>query len=306
MPRAGRVLDLGCGHGAVRAVPGRDRSRAGGHGRRRRRRPSWRRPAGRPRHAGLPVHFVHAAGGALPPGPWDAITVVDVLYLLGPGGGARPRGRRGRAPWPRGCARGEGDRRAAALEVRAGPRPGDRVHPGHPHHRGRRAWRSSRPTSVEATMAGAGLAVDRLPLGQGSLAPAPAVRRAAGGRPWLSATLLHPALPTTPTPARPSSTTRYFDVMATQAQVHWWYRARRALVAELLAGRVAPGARVIDVGCGTGDNLGALEEIVGRTGRRASSCRPTPCGTRPAPRRATCGSASLGPSTCRSPRGQPT
>jgi ubiquinone/menaquinone biosynthesis C-methylase UbiE len=57
----------------------------------------------------------------------------------------------------------------------------------------------------------------------------------------------------------------YFDVMATQAQVHWWYRARRALVAELLAGQVAPGARVVDVGCGTGDNFGALEEIVGRT-----------------------------------------
>src|SRR5262245_55002769 len=57
----------------------------------------------------------------------------------------------------------------------------------------------------------------------------------------------------------------YFDVMATQAQVHWWYRARRALVGELLAGRLAPGARVIDVGCGTGDNLRALDELAGRT-----------------------------------------
>ena len=57
----------------------------------------------------------------------------------------------------------------------------------------------------------------------------------------------------------------YFDVMATQAQVHWWYRARRALVADLLAGRLAPGARVIDVGCGTGDNLPALEAAAGRT-----------------------------------------
>ena len=34
-------------------------------------------------HAGLPVTFVHAPDGALPAGPWDAITVVDVLYLLG-------------------------------------------------------------------------------------------------------------------------------------------------------------------------------------------------------------------------------
>jgi len=56
----------------------------------------------------------------------------------------------------------------------------------------------------------------------------------------------------------------YFDVMATQAQGHWWYRARRALVADLLAGEVRPGATVIDVGCGTGDNLGALDDAVAR------------------------------------------
>ena len=56
----------------------------------------------------------------------------------------------------------------------------------------------------------------------------------------------------------------YFDVMATQAQGHWWYRARRALVADLLAGEVGPGATVIDVGCGTGDNLGALDDTVAR------------------------------------------
>ena len=29
--------------------------------------------------------------------------------------------------------------------------------------------------------------------------------------------------------------------MATQAQVHWWYRARRALVADLLSGGSARG-----------------------------------------------------------------
>jgi SAM-dependent methyltransferase len=68
-----------------------------------------------------------------------------------------------------------------------------------------------------------------------------------------------------PDRAMPQLDDVYFDVMATQAQVHWWYRARRALVAQLLAGRVTHGARVIDVGCGTGDNLEALEEIVGRT-----------------------------------------
>jgi ubiquinone/menaquinone biosynthesis C-methylase UbiE len=56
---------------------------------------------------------------------------------------------------------------------------------------------------------------------------------------------------------------RYFDVMATQAQVHWWYRARRALVGEMLADELPPAAQVIDVGCGTGDNLGALESVSG-------------------------------------------
>jgi SAM-dependent methyltransferase len=58
---------------------------------------------------------------------------------------------------------------------------------------------------------------------------------------------------------------RYFDVMADQARDHWWYRARRALVADLLAGELAPGATVVDVGCGTGDNLGALDGVAGRT-----------------------------------------
>jgi SAM-dependent methyltransferase len=58
---------------------------------------------------------------------------------------------------------------------------------------------------------------------------------------------------------------RYFDVMADQARDHWWYRARRALVADLLAGELAPGATAVDVGCGTGDNLGALDGVAGRT-----------------------------------------
>jgi ubiquinone/menaquinone biosynthesis C-methylase UbiE len=56
---------------------------------------------------------------------------------------------------------------------------------------------------------------------------------------------------------------QYFDVMATQAQDHWWYRARRALVTQMLAGELPPTARVIDVGCGTGDNLAALDSAAG-------------------------------------------
>lgn len=82
VPRSGRVLDLGCGHGAFalflaatapdRSVTGVDVDAA--------KLASARAAAS---HAGLPVTFVHAPDGALPGGPWDAITVVDVLYLLG-------------------------------------------------------------------------------------------------------------------------------------------------------------------------------------------------------------------------------
>jgi hypothetical protein len=48
-----------------------------------------------------------------------------------------------------------------------------------------------------------------------------------------------PGTPDDTDPGAPQLDDAYFDVMATQAQVHWWYRARRALVADLLAGRVA-------------------------------------------------------------------
>lgn len=75
----------------------------------------------------------------------------------------------------------------------------------------------------------------------------------------------------------------YFDVMATQAQVHWWYRARRALVTDLLAGVVAPRSRVIDVGCGTGDNLTALEAA---TGGQVVGVELSPYAVRHAPRSA--------------------
>jgi SAM-dependent methyltransferase len=54
----------------------------------------------------------------------------------------------------------------------------------------------------------------------------------------------------------------YFDVMAEQARRHWWYEGRRALVTSLLEG--TPPGIVVDVGCGTGDNLGVLDAIGGR------------------------------------------
>jgi 2-polyprenyl-3-methyl-5-hydroxy-6-metoxy-1,4-benzoquinol methylase len=78
VPRAGRILDVGCGHGLFplylaatapgREVVGVDVDEA--------KLVSARRAAA---EAGLPVTFAADA----PAGPWDAITIVDVLYLLG-------------------------------------------------------------------------------------------------------------------------------------------------------------------------------------------------------------------------------
>lgn len=50
----------------------------------------------------------------------------------------------------------------------------------------------------------------------------------------------------------------YFDLMGEIARRHWWYRARRELVAEQLAGRVPHGATALDVGTGTGESLAVL------------------------------------------------
>lgn len=83
VPRAGRILDVGCGHGVFslflaaraheRQVTGIDIDAD--------KLASARLAATR---AGVPVTFAEATDGRLPDGPWDAITVVDVLYLLGP------------------------------------------------------------------------------------------------------------------------------------------------------------------------------------------------------------------------------
>jgi SAM-dependent methyltransferase len=53
----------------------------------------------------------------------------------------------------------------------------------------------------------------------------------------------------------------YFDVMASAAEAHWWYRGRRALVRQLLAGRLDGRGHAIDVGCGTGETLEVLESL---------------------------------------------
>jgi SAM-dependent methyltransferase len=44
---------------------------------------------------------------------------------------------------------------------------------------------------------------------------------------------------------------------------YWWYVARRALVVELLEDEIlrGGGTRILDVGCGTGANLGAFDRV---------------------------------------------
>ena len=55
----------------------------------------------------------------------------------------------------------------------------------------------------------------------------------------------------------------YFDTMARHARTHWWYEGRRSLVRETLRRFEIPDGLVLDVGCGTGDNMEMLAEVAG-------------------------------------------
>jgi SAM-dependent methyltransferase len=54
-----------------------------------------------------------------------------------------------------------------------------------------------------------------------------------------------------------------YDAMAALDQRHWWYRARRQVVAALIRRLAKPpsNGRVIEIGCGTGHNLAMLSEF---------------------------------------------
>jgi SAM-dependent methyltransferase len=54
-----------------------------------------------------------------------------------------------------------------------------------------------------------------------------------------------------------------FERMAEQDQHHWWFVARRRILADLVRRVVKPpkAARVLEVGCGTGHNLAMLGEF---------------------------------------------
>lgn len=51
--------------------------------------------------------------------------------------------------------------------------------------------------------------------------------------------------------------------MAEQEDSHWWFRGRREILSSLISRRLAlpPGARILEVGCGTGGNLAFLSSI---------------------------------------------
>lgn len=54
-----------------------------------------------------------------------------------------------------------------------------------------------------------------------------------------------------------------YDRMAEIDQQHWWYRARREVLAALIRRRIQPqpGARILEIGCGTGHNLTMLGQF---------------------------------------------
>ncbi len=54
-----------------------------------------------------------------------------------------------------------------------------------------------------------------------------------------------------------------YDRMAEHDSTHWWYRARRDVLADVIARRVMPpgDARILEIGCGTGHNLPMLQRF---------------------------------------------
>jgi SAM-dependent methyltransferase len=56
---------------------------------------------------------------------------------------------------------------------------------------------------------------------------------------------------------------RVYDRMAELDERHWWYRARRDILANLITRkiRLPEGARILEIGCGTGHNLEMLQRF---------------------------------------------
>ncbi len=54
-----------------------------------------------------------------------------------------------------------------------------------------------------------------------------------------------------------------YDRMADHDSTHWWYRARRTVLASIIRRRITlpPLARILEIGCGTGHNLAMLSQF---------------------------------------------
>jgi SAM-dependent methyltransferase len=84
-----------------------------------------------------------------------------------------------------------------------------------------------------------------------------------------------------------------YERMAAHDTTHWWYRARRDILADYLTrwGGLPKDARILEIGCGTGHNLPMLAqfgeidaiEIDETAGAKASERLGKPVGTSPLP-----------------------
>lgn len=257
VPRTGRVLDVGCGHGllsiymalssAGRQVLGVDVDVS---------KIETAKRVSEALREEIDVSFECIQPGELPHGPFDAIVIADVLYLLRPDA---------RAALVEGCisrlapggvllikeidVEPRWKARLAVIQERMatgvlGITEGDAVDFGD-------------PARLAEQLRARGLSVARSRLDKGYLHPhhlieassrEPALEapgdEVAGGRDEAFG-------------AQPED--GYFDLMGSVAETHWWYRGRRALVTEALSGSVERGCVGIDVGCGTAENVAVLE-----------------------------------------------
>lgn len=86
LPDSGPILEVGCGHGLMAALAALQSSgrRVTGVDVDGKKIAAARQAAGRARDQGAHLDFSTMGDGELPEGPWQAVVVVDVLYLLDP------------------------------------------------------------------------------------------------------------------------------------------------------------------------------------------------------------------------------